>query len=166
MTRKTKIVHVPELPACDNRDLGKTFLITEWPAARADNWMQRLAYAFNKNGGQIPMNVTSIGWEGIAIIGINTFLRGNVDPAIMISIADELLECVKLIPDPAHPESARPATAEDDIEEVATRWWLRDQVVSVLTNFSFIDALSSVVSSIMAKVPTTDSPNTSTFPPE
>lgn len=156
MARKTKIVTVPEFPACDNRDFGKAFFIKEWDAARADDWMQRLAYAFNKGGGQIPMDVRSIGWEGIAIIGINTFLRGNADSPALIALGNELLDCVKIIRDKrfASEEHATEIIPEsEDIAEVATRWWLRDQVVSVHTNFSPGAALWELLRTIMAKDP-------------
>ncbi len=154
--RKTRTVVVPQLPACDNRDFGKVFFIEEWPASRADDWAQRLTFMFNKNGGQLPMDLRSIGWEGIAIVGINTYLRGNVDPEVMIPIGNELLECVKgIIRDPKFPDSVTPIIPDVDIEEVATRWWLRDQVVSVHTNFSFLGALSTLVSTVLAKDPTT-----------
>ncbi len=153
--RKTSTVTVPKLPACDNRDMGKTFFIEEWPASRADDWAQRLAYAFNRNGGQLPMDLRSIGWEGIAIVGINTFLRGGADPAVMVPLADELLECVKgIVRDPKFPDAVTPIISDVDIEEVATRWWLRDQVVSVHTGFSFLGALSTLASAIMARAPT------------
>lgn len=159
--RETKVVVVPELPNCRNRDLGKRFIITEWPAAKADRWVQRLAFATTGGGGSLPLDLRGIGWEGIAIMGINTLLRGSIDPDIMIPIADELLECVKFIPDPKHPESAREINdAMEDVAEVQTRWWLRDQVVSVHTGFSFLDVLCRVVSSILAWTPSSpETPN-------
>jgi hypothetical protein len=153
MARKTRTVVVPKFPACENRDEGRTYFIEEWPAAKADNWMQRLAFTFNKGGGSLPMDLAGMGWEGIAVVGLNTFLRGSVEPSIMIPLGDELLECVKVIRDMRHPDVASALTLDDDIEEVATRWWLRDQVVSVHTNFSFLDALSILVSTIMSKTP-------------
>ena len=150
--RKTKPVVVPELPGCDNRDLGKHFLITEWDSHQADRWAQKLTYALMRNGEALPLDLRGVGWEGIAVMGINSILRGSVDPNVMIPLGEELLECVQIVPDKQQPKSARPATMPGDIEEVQTRWWLRDQVVSVHTNFSFLDALSRLASSIMSKV--------------
>jgi hypothetical protein len=86
--RKTKLVKVPRFETGDNRDHGKLFLITEWPAARADTWMQKVAFAFNQGAGAIPLDLSGIGWEGIAIIGINTFLRGAVKSEDMIPLLD------------------------------------------------------------------------------
>ncbi|MHB8272816.1 hypothetical protein [Bradyrhizobium sp.] len=162
--RKTRTVTVPKFPGCDNRDLGRVYFIEEWPAARADNWMMRVAFAFNKGGGSIPQDVAGIGWEGIAVIGINTFLRGSIEPETMIPLCDELLECVKIIRDPKFPDAVTKIVSDDDIEEVATRWWLRDQVVSVHVGFSPGAALFALLDSIMTRAPK-DSPNTSTSPP-
>ena len=118
------------------RKRGKTFYIEEWPASRADNWIMRLAFTFNKGGGELPMDLRSIGWEGVAIIGINTFLRGNVDPAVMIPIADELMECVTIV----EPKATR-SLVENDIEDFSTRLWLKGQVLKLTFGF-FLPAAS------------------------
>lgn len=163
MARSAKTVEVPSFPNCKNRDLGKHFLITEWDALTADRWIQRVTYAVVNTGGTLPMDLKSAGWEGILILGINSLLRGDMNPDVMIPLGEELLQCVQIIPDKKFPDkSLRRAELEGDIEEVQTRWWLRDQVVSVHTNFSFAAALSRLVSQIMEKVPTADSKNTST----
>lgn len=153
MGRKTRHVTIPRFEACDNRDLGKTFFIKEWPAARADKWAQRLTFAFNKGAGQIPLDLAGIGWEGIALVGINTFLRGTGDSEEIMRLADELLECVQIVRDPKFPDNPSPLVADDDIEEVATRWWLRDQVVSVHTNFSVVAALSGLLITLLKASP-------------
>lgn len=149
MARKTNTVSIPRFEGCDNRDLGKMFLITEWSAARADAWIQEVTFAFNKGAGAIPMDLRGLGWEGIAVMGINTFLRGNVSSKEMIPLLDQLLECVQIVRDKAHPSVAGPLVGDDDIEEVATRWWLRSEVVSVHVNFSPLAALSALISSIL-----------------
>lgn len=151
--RKTKIVQVPKFSQGNNRDINKTFLITEWPAARADRWIQELMLAANRGAGEIPMDLRGIGWEGIAVMGINTFLRGAGDGPRMIELGEQLLECVKVIRDPKHPDVASEIVVDDDIEEIVTRWWLRDQVVSVHVNFSPLAALSQLMSSIMQRQP-------------
>lgn len=151
--RKTKIVQVPKFSQGDNRDINKTFLITEWPAARADRWIQELMLAANRGAGEIPMDLRGIGWEGIAVMGINTFLRGSGDGPRMIELGEQLLECVKIIRDPKHPDVATEIVVDDDVQEIVTRWWLRDQVVSVHVNFSPLDALSRLMSSIMQQAP-------------
>jgi hypothetical protein len=62
--------------------------------------------AANQGGGEIPLNLAGIGMEGIAIIGINAFLRGNIVPGTLIPLLDELLECVTIIRDPKRPDIA------------------------------------------------------------
>jgi hypothetical protein len=153
MGRTSKIVKVPRFEQCKNRDEGKNFLIVEWSAARADRWMQQVVFAFNKGAGELPMGLRGVGWEGIAIIGINTFLRGNVSSAEMMPLFDELFECVKVIRDPKHPEVFTEIVSDDDIEEVPTRWWLRNEVVSVHINFSPLAALSRLMSSVLTREP-------------
>lgn len=161
--RKVVTVSIPRFDACDNRDEGKLFQITEWPSAKADSWIMRVGFAFNQGAGAIPLDLRSVGWEGVAIIGINTFLRGTIDSDRMIPLFDELLECVKIVRDPKYPEVATPLVSDDDVEEVATRWWLRAEVVRVHVNFSPLDALSALFRSILAKPATTGT--TSTSPP-
>jgi len=149
--RKRENVVVPRFESCENRDEGKIFQITEWPAARADAWITRVGFAFNQGAGAIPLDLRGIGFEGIAIMGINTFLRGSISSDQMLPLFDELLECVKLVRDPRFPEVASPIVTDDDIEEVATRWWLRSEVVRVHINFSPLGALSALLRSITTK---------------
>lgn len=152
MARRSDVVTVPRFDApCTNRDEGKLFRVTEWPAATADTWITRIGFAFNQGGGSIPLDLHSVGWEGIAIIGINTFLRGSIRSEEMIPLFDELFECVAMIRDKNHPDVATPIISPDDIEEVQTRWWLRAEVVRVHMGFSPADALSALFRSIMAK---------------
>jgi hypothetical protein len=152
MARKEALVKVPKFDFGENRDQGKVFFIREWDAARADSWIQKVAFAANQGGGALPLDLTGIGWEGIAIIGINTFLRGSVNDEKLRPLIDELLECVKIVRDERHPEVATDVLP-DDIEEVATRWWLRSEVVRVHINFSIADNLYALRQSILAKLP-------------
>jgi hypothetical protein len=158
MARKHKVVAVPSFQGTNNRDFGKLFFITEWPAARAETWGLRMTMAFNRSSGALPMSMVGIGMEGIAILGINTFLRGSIQADEIIPLLDELLECVAIIRDPKFPDVVTPITSPDDIEEVATRLWLRSEVLRLHTGFSPADVLSALIASIMTKSP--DSANT------
>ena len=42
MARKEKKVVVPDFPGTENRDKDKVFQLTEWSAARAENWLFRM----------------------------------------------------------------------------------------------------------------------------
>ena len=166
MPRQTIDVHVPEFPGTRNRDLGKIFRITEWPAAVAEKWGMRMMLAANGGAGELPLNLGGIGMEGIAIIGINTFLRGNILPGTLIPLLDELMDCVKIVRDRNQPQIASDLISEDDIEEVATRMWLRGEVLTLHLNFSVGAALSALYTRIMtAPTPSTDSSTPSTSPP-
>lgn len=153
--RESAVVRVPAFPGTRNRDLNKIFKITEWPAARAERWALRMLLATNKGGGELPLNLAGLGMEGIAIIGINTFLRGNISDDVLLPLIDELLECVEAIRDIKHPEIATKLTP-DDIEEPATRMWLRGEVLSLHLNFSVAGVVSALYSKIMMPKPSPD----------
>ena len=151
--RKQVPVKVPDNWGADYRDAGKCFLITEWDADRAEQWAMRAIIAYNRGGGQIPVDIIGEGMQAIFFVGINTFLRGQMDAAEVIPILNELLQCVKIIRDP----SKRAPTGEiiatellpSDIEEVKTRLWLRSEVLRVHTNFSMTELLSKLLSAVM-----------------
>lgn len=151
--RKREPIQVPSTGF--GRDAGKTFLITEWPAETAENWAWRAIIAYNRGGGQIPIEAMQGGMEAIFWLGVNTFLRGQMQADEVIPILNELLKCVQIIRDPkamavdgsgavVHP------LLPDDIEEVKTRLWLRSEVLRVHTNFSVADLISRLISE-MAK---------------
>ncbi len=155
--RKTEIVKAP--PGFGRgRDDGKHFLITEWSAGRAEKWAVKALLAFNRGGGTFPVDIAvGQGMRGIVALGLDTFLRGHMTSEEVQPILDELLECVKMIRDPKARDKATGApvatdlTGEDDIEETQTRFWLRSEVLRVHTGFSVGDALSRLISSIMAE---------------
>ena len=160
--RESKIVVVPHFDGTRDRDLGRHFLITEWSAAKADDWMMRMVLAANRGGGTMPMDLRGIGAEGIAVLFLNTFLRGNISSDELIPLWNELLECVKIVRDPKAIDrnTGQPAATDvinDDIQEVATRQWLRSEVLGLHINFSVGDALSKLWRSIMSKTPSPDS---------
>ena len=165
--RKTTIVKVPEWAP---RDKGKLFLLTEWSAERAEKWAIKALLAFNRGGGQVPVqDVIGAGMEGIFYLGMQTFLRGQMQPGEVIPILDELLECVKFIRDkdkrdPAGNVVATDLVSADDVEDTQTRLWLRGEVVKLHTGFSPADAVSSLISLIMT-APAATSPNTETSRP-
>ena len=165
MPRKTATVTVPEFDGTHNRDQGKIYLLTEWPAAQAEKWGLKMMLAYNRSSGSIPLDMRGIGMEGIAIIGINTFLRGSVESKEVIPLMDELLGCVQCIRDRARPDAVTPFT-DDDTEEIATRLWLRAEVLSLHINFSVTDALAKLWAAIQEMQPSPDLPSALTSQPE
>jgi hypothetical protein len=163
--RKQEAVRVPSDPKF-KRDIGKHFLITEWSAAQSEHWAIRALLAYNRGGGQIPMEAVSGGMQMIFLLGINTMLRGHMQADEVIPILDELLGCVKIIRDPKArgPDGHIIATdivTEDDIEEPATRLWLRSEVVRLHTHFSPFDAISTLITAAMKAEPLMPNPPTS-----
>lgn len=158
MARKIETVVVPEFPSCSNRDKGKNFRIKEWDSDRADEWFTRAMLAFNREGGQIPFDLKGIGFEGMALIGVNTFLRGNMRADEVIPLLNELLECVTIVrvPDQIDQSTGEPVfhpMLKDDLEEVMTRYWLRSEVLRIHTGFSPAAFLSALIQAIFTKMP-------------
>ncbi len=167
--RKEKVVKAPDYCGRDHL-AGKIYLLKEWPAARAEKWAIRAALAYNRNGTvQIPMSWAGIGWEGLAVLGINAFLGGGMNADEVIPILDELLECVTIIRDPKardaqHKVIATPLVSDDDIEEIITRGWLRSEVFELHSNFSIAGALSKWFSTVQRR-PESSTSNTQTSAP-
>lgn len=136
--RKDIIVTVP---AWGERDAGKMFKISEWPAATIERWGLRMVIVLKGTTAQIPEEFAPLGPIAVAIRGINSFLASDVDPDKLIPLLDQLLECVEIIRDKTRPDIATPIVSGDDIEEVVTRGWLRSEVLRLHTNFSLVDSL-------------------------
>jgi len=135
--RKTKYVTIN----ADNRDKGKTFLITEMPAAMAEEWAARAFLGLAKSGVEIPEYIRGAGMAGLAVVSLKALggvkFSDPTDPeASLKSLMDDMFACIKVVRDKSHPEMAFPLI-EDDVEEVQTRLFLRDQVFELHTGFSF-----------------------------
>jgi len=156
--RKQEVVKVPDGFGRDSEPRAKHFLISEWPAERAEKWAIRALVAYNRGGGQIPMEAIQGGMETIFYLGINTFLRGQMQAGEVIPILDELLECVKIVRDPKKraPDGSIIATdlvSADDVEEIKTRLWLRSEVIRIHTNFSPAAMLSNLMTTLLKSDP-------------
>ena len=145
----------------DGRDKGKSFKVTELPAAQAEAWAIRAMGVMFKSGVEIPESALSTGMAGIATYGIRSLLAGpygDVGPLL-----DEIMSCVTRI-EPAIP-NGRPLTP-DDVEEVSTRFRLRDEVIKLHTGFSPAAALLEMAAATLAKTADTGSSSTSPEPSE
>jgi hypothetical protein len=143
------------------RDKDKYFLLTEKPAMQAEKWAIRALQAAVKAGVNIPDDMISRGMATVFAIGIQTLAGMNFSEAE--PLMDELMECVKIIRDPKHPEMAFPLIpGGDDIEEITTVARLQREVIQLHINFS-IPAVPSTLSSIQS--PASPSTNTKTSPP-
>lgn len=140
------------------RDEGKTFHIREMPATRAEKWAMRALLAVARSGVDLPDDFTSMGMQGIAIIGIRAITKIAFEDAE--PLLDEMMECVSIKPDPRNPAVIRPLI-EGDIEEIATLVVLRQEVINLHIDFFTGDGRSKSTSTSSAAP---NSSNTKTSP--
>lgn len=140
MALKTKVVTVVE----EGRDKGKVFLLTEMAARPAEKWAARAFLALAHSGLEVPGYVAGSGMAGLAILGFRAL--GGVAWAEAEPLLDEMMLCVKAMPDPGNPMVVRALVDRgmdgDDIEEVRTRLFLRSEVFALHTGFSLADVPS------------------------
>lgn len=114
------------------RDHGKQFLITELSAAAAEEWAIRAFLAMASSGVDIPDEVSAMGFAGVASAAFDSL--GKIPYEKAKPLLDEMMGCVQIIPDPGRPNVVR-ALIDDDIEEIATRFNLRREVLALHTDF-------------------------------
>lgn len=144
MTRKTKIIPIKAVEGVQNRDAGKSFLITEKPAIQAKKWADRFFAAMDTKQMIIPPGISALGMVGVYLLAVNTMSGapwGDVD-----KLMDELLECVQFVPEP--PLVPRPLTLEVDFEEISTINLLQWEVIALHGNFTLADALLTLTSAL------------------
>lgn len=155
--RKTKTVTID----AEGRDRGKTFLITEMPAAQAERWAMRALMAVADAGVDLPESAASAGMAGIAAIGIRAIFRIPFDKAE--PLMNEMMGCVQFVADPRKPYPralVEDSGDGDDIEEVATRLLLRSEVFELHTGFS----VAAVISESLTAVESSEQPPSATTP--
>lgn len=130
--RKTADITISE---AGSRDAGKTFRITEMPAARAEKWAMRALLALAKSGADLPIDAASGGMQAIAYFGLQALT--SLSFADAEPLLDEMMGCVQIV----EKAITRPLT-DDDIEEVRTRMQLRKAILELHVGFSLADAQS------------------------
>lgn len=146
--RKTKTITI----TAEGRDKGKIFVISEMPASQAEEWGMRALEAIAQKS-DLPAGIQNAGMLGIFILGLKPVLAA---PFTMVKpLLDEMFaSCLSIQPDPKNPGLLRGAgtplikkegpLVEEDIEEVATRFFLRDQIFELHTGFSPAAVLSQM----------------------
>jgi hypothetical protein len=154
--RKTKVVVIQ---ADGGRDKGKTFLLTEMDADRAERWATQAFFAVSSNGVDVPPEVMQLGMGALVAVGVRAILTAKFEDAW--PLLDDMMTCVTVIPDPTRPALTRPLD-KDDIEEVTTRLLLRSEVFELHTGFS----VAAFLSDLGKKAATRDSnPSTTSTSP-
>lgn len=127
MARKTADITI----TAEGRDRGKVFRITEMDALRAEKWAYRVILIIG--GGQLPENPLALGMAGLTMVTITGLLSARWSPEVE-ALLDEMIATVSFVA-PENPLITRPLLA-GEIEEVATLFTLRQEVVALHLGFS------------------------------
>jgi len=160
MSRKWKDVEItsPE----NSRDLGKTFRIREMSATQGERWGMRALGCAAKAGVRIPDEMLTAGMAGFAaLLGtVGSFLAGPRDE--VEALLKEMFDCVLIIM-PAAPEGR--VLIDEDIEEIATRMTLRDEVLELHVGFSIraksLEALALYLEWMQGQMSSSNTPTSS-----
>jgi hypothetical protein len=148
---KRAVVTVPE--SWGGRDAGSVFEITEMNVYKAEKWAVAMTFALKGTSAQIPEIDYPLGAVGVMVRGVNAFLAADVDVDVVWPLWEQLLTCVRIIRNPEPDKTTgRPVAHEllpNDIWEVKTLLWLRQEVLSLHVGFSILDALSVWISAIL-----------------
>lgn len=125
MSLKTKTITIEK-----GRDEGKTFVITEMPIIKADNWAMRALFAIANGGIDIEGINPNMGMLGMAQVAIKAL--SGIKPDVGIPLLDELLECVQVLPSSGN---ARALIIDSDIKDLSTMFTLRKEVLSIHIDF-------------------------------
>ena len=119
----------------ENRDFGKTFILTEWPADQAERWATRFLLALAKGGATLPAGALLAPSAGLAAVGLS--MAANLNPDEALPLLDELMQCVTFQPTNTALKPMKILPGEgSQIEEVATRVKLKLAVLELHTGFS------------------------------
>lgn len=145
----------------DGRDRGKTFVLTEMPASKAESWAMRALLALMSGDVELPDGFERMGMAGMAEVGIRAL--SGLTWEVAEPLLDEMMACVQFMPDPSKPHVVR-ALFEEDIEEVSTRIKLRAEVWKLHTGFLKAVALFNLPESKPAAAAGKRGQNTRTSP--
>ena len=120
--------------ATEGRDAGKKFVLKEMPADKAEWWAIRAGRALAIAGAPMPEDWENASMAQIAVLGLAALAA--LPESTLKSLLDEMFECVKFQPPN---EKIGPQDLIDgegcQIEEVKTRWQLRQALYYLHTGF-------------------------------
>jgi hypothetical protein len=145
MARKTLTYVV----GSDGRDKGKTFLLTEMPATKAEDWAIRAMMALGAANVEVPDGALHLGMAALMEIGLKKLFA--IDAPTLKPLLAELMECVEYVPNPQKPQVKLPyPTFEGQVEEVATLLTLKWEVLKLHVDFSRAAGLSGSLAKFRA----------------
>lgn len=142
MARKTLEYVAPP----GDRDAGKRYLITEWPAETAEDWGMRALIAVARSGADIPREAMGGGMLGIAVMGLRS-MAGINSPEV-VGLLNELMSCVQALPGEGGDDRVKRALIPDDTEEVVTRLKLKSEVFALHTGFPLAEIKEKLISAL------------------
>ena len=131
MARYTKVL---KIEPTGKRDAGKSYFITEMDAHSSFKWGCKAVLALINAGVNLPdgsENLGMAGLVGLTLSSLKTGLKWEEAEPLM----DELMTCVRFIPDPAKPDIVRDIYP-GDIEEFTTIALLHSEVLKLHINFT------------------------------
>ncbi|PHM30027.1 hypothetical protein [Xenorhabdus innexi] len=112
------------------RDKGKTFVITEMPVVKADDWAMRALFTIANGGVDIGDIRPEMGMMAITNVAIKAL--SNIRAADGIPLLNELLDCVQIVPSGGN---ARAIEFNADIRDVKTLFLLRKEALTIHIDF-------------------------------
>lgn len=125
--------HTKYVTADTGRDNGKLFLLTEMPCYSGMKWGAKAVLALVNAGVSLPDGSGNLGFAGLIGVAFKE-LRNGIKWEDLEPLLDELMECVKIVPNPDNKEVTRQLIASD-IEEIATMLKLQSEVFKLHVNF-------------------------------
>jgi hypothetical protein len=153
MARRTLSVTISD----DNRDAGKTFVITEVSAVQAEEWGLRALMALGTAGIVVPKELADAGLVGAAIVGYQAFMGAKWE-AVSPLWKEMLPQSVQYEPSPG----TRMPWNEILVEEVSTLLKLRQTILELHTGFTLAELAQRLTAATSALG--SSSPSTSTSP--
>lgn len=140
MPRRTRVVTIEKPPADakENRDAGKSFLVTEVDAIKAEEWGLRAMMALGTGGIVVPPELTGAGLLGIVLVGYQAFM-GAREEAVLPLWREMLPACVAI----QHSENVTEPFRPGLVEEVSTLLLLRQTVLEIHTGFTLAELASN-----------------------
>lgn len=165
MARRTAIVTITTTDGVENRDAGKSFLLTEAPALQAEEWALRAMMALGTSGFIVPQELADAGLMGVAIVGYQAFM-GSSEQAVLPLWREMLPMCVQYKAPNPNPQTGADVLmpwAPGYIEEVSTLLTLRRQLLELHTGFTLAE-FALKLQQVSSALPKATSSTTSTSP--
>jgi hypothetical protein len=154
LKNKTVTIKATEDGERPNRDSGKTYLLTEMPALKAERWARHAIAACSRNDLNIKDEVAKLGMLGFYLVGFQALAGGDVHA--VDGLMDQMLPCIQIVESQA---VTRPLGGDGDISEVSTLYILRKELIELHMGFTFAEIASNLAANLAEQ---TASQNTQT----